>query len=425
MAGRVAGRRDDHDAGVGEPAQRVHVRLAAGAGAAQAHADDLGGVRIGRQAEARQLARQVETGGPQHADQDFGVEPTPLSEHTHRQHVDVAGGAGDADVVVVGRSDQAERLRAVPGGTRRVAARKDRILLVVRVDPVARIARVGVSPVAVVRRRKVAAAQAVGVRIVGRHQVVAGKDIAALQVGMVPANAGVEHGDDDDGAVAGTDVPGLLGIDCRRRGVGRGAVGRGRLQVPLADRRAAGDRGRWPGGVERVVGDAQEVPALVGHGVLDVGLSGELGREGGRAEALGENHVGPVGDTRAGCERDADPLAERLRLQGTPAGGRHRLLLHHLGVGPVLDDHAGGAGLGRGWPDALRHRRLGGQRQQHRGGERGNALVQSSCDVEYSAFLSLHHCATLAPLELDGLEGLLGPTQPVDGRVAGRRVVAP
>ena len=257
---------------------------------------------------------------------------------------------------------------------------KDRIArLLGRGDPVARIARVGVPAVAVVRRREVAAADAAGIGIVGRDHVVAG-DHVGEQIGVVEAQPRVEHGDDDAGAAAAAGhVPGLLGIDRRRRGVGeRVPVRPRRLEVPLADRRTAGGRRHGAAGIERIVRRGDDVLALVDDRVFDVGQGTEPSRQAGRAQAAGGDDVGPVGNSGAGDQRHADPVAERLRLQGAPAGGRHRLLLHHLRVGPVLDDHPGPGGIDRGGAQALRHRRLGGQRQEHRGGKRGKALVQSS-----------------------------------------------
>ena len=57
--------------------------------------------------------------GPMHCGDDVGVEAAALAEHAHRQDLDVAvAHAGDADAVVGGRTDQAERLRAVPGAGR-------------------------------------------------------------------------------------------------------------------------------------------------------------------------------------------------------------------------------------------------------------------------------------------------------------------
>ena len=145
VAGGVAGRGDDDDAGGREPGHRVPVRCAAGAGAAQAHVDDLGRRRVGRQAEAASSAA-CRRRPPTHADQDVGVVAAALAEHAHRQHVDVAADAGDADAVV-GRSRRSGRASAcrarscsARGCSRQRTVRARGIDLGLR-DPVARVAR--------------------------------------------------------------------------------------------------------------------------------------------------------------------------------------------------------------------------------------------------------------------------------------------
>ena len=106
MAGRIAGRRDDH----GARRQLISAMVAvvqrrARARAAEAQVDDPRRRRIGRHAGHR------EAGGPAHAGDDVGVETAALAEHAHRQHAHVAADAGHAEAVVGGRRRSAPRLR--------------------------------------------------------------------------------------------------------------------------------------------------------------------------------------------------------------------------------------------------------------------------------------------------------------------------
>ena len=98
-------------------------------------------------------------------------------------------------------------------------------------DPVARIRRIGIAAVAVVGGREDA-------RRIGADHVVAGQQVAARRSGWSKRTP-VSRTATTMLAAARRDVPRLLGIDRRRRGVGASPVGAGRLQVPLADDRAA------------------------------------------------------------------------------------------------------------------------------------------------------------------------------------------
>ena len=199
---------------------------------------------------------------------------------------------------------------------------------------------------------------------------------------MVEAQPGVEHGDDDARA-AGRQVPGLLGVDRRGRGAGRCAGDARRLEVPLADRRAAGGSGGRAGDrtrrVEGVVRGGDDVLALVGHGVLDVLLGRDPRREAGRIHALREDHVSAVRQGAPCGQLHADARAERLRLHHLSGVRAERLLLHQLGLGAVLHDHP--RRLGAGHRADLGERRVRGQGQQQGRGEGRRAGEDSTHGV--------------------------------------------
>ena len=172
---------------------------------------------------------------------------------------------------------------------------------------------------------------------------------------------------------AGRDVPGLLGVDRRRRGAGDGAgAGRaGRLQVPLADRRPAGARRDRARRVERIVGRRDDVFLLVGNRVFDIAFGADPGRELARRHAAGEDHLRSLRHRPARRQGDADALAERLRLHRVLAERRLGLHAQHRRAGAELDDHPCRQRR-RARPRHLRQRRVQRERrQQGRGDDAG------------------------------------------------------
>ena len=222
-------------------------------------------------------------------------------------------------------------------------------------QPVARIRRVGVAPVAVIGDRHVA------------DQVVAGQQIAAgrraLEIGVVEPHAGVDHGDDDAGA-AGAPVPCRFDIDRRLHGARRGA------QIPLSDGGPAGssDNG-WTCEVQGIVRHGGVVAATVGHGILDVALGGEALRQIFRRDSAAEHHLRALGHAGARAQRDTQTLAERCGAVGLLLDRRCQVLAQQRRIGLVLDDHARTGVSGRRLRLDVRglrqqHRAANGQREQ-------------------------------------------------------------
>jgi hypothetical protein len=178
-------------------------------------------------------------------------------------------------------------------------------------------------------------------------------------------HAGVDVGDDE---AAGTrrDGPGADRVDGRhQRRVGR-------LQVPLA----GGQRGAGAGRQQRVVGQGQRLPALVGDGVFDVGVLGQPGRQrGGRERPVAPDDLAARVDHAAVAQAQTMAAGQRrglLRAAVAPlAGGAHQ-----RPQGLELDDDAGAIGVLRG--GGLRGQ--GGQHERHQG-DQGNRR-QQQCQAE-------------------------------------------
>src|SRR5690606_12606371 len=156
---------------------------AAGALAAQAEVDGLGGVGVRGHAADRTARRPDDRVG------DVGVVAAAPAEHAHRDDLGAERGARPALGVVGQRRHGAGHVGAMPAGG--VAA-----------VVVARVARVAVAAVAVAGHR------GAGDEVVARQHV--GVEVA------VAGDAGVEHGHDRAGAAGG--VPGLGRTDAARTG---------------------------------------------------------------------------------------------------------------------------------------------------------------------------------------------------------------
>ena len=265
----VAGRHNHHHALRSHVLHRVDIGRAARQGRTEAEVDDLGRVRV------RRHARNSDAGGPPHRVLNVRVVATALAEHAHRQQHHVAADAGHADAVVRGRTDHAGGLRAMPAARADVAARAAfHRADVGGGDAIARVGRVGIAAIAIVR------VAGVGDEVIPRQQL-------ADEVGVLGPNAGIEHRD-DDAALAGGDGPGGLGVDGRDDAGGiDDAAAVGRPQVPLPHCRCTA----LATGVERVVRRSQRTHAPVDHGIFHVGLSREPGRQVHRTHALGMNQL--------------------------------------------------------------------------------------------------------------------------------------
>src|SRR5207342_1829404 len=272
---------------------------AARAGAAQAQVDHFGRVGIGRDA-ADGAAR-----GPDHRVGDVGVIATAGTQHARRDDLGAIGDAGNALGVVGDGGNGARDVGTVPA---RVGCLRTSAALASR-GPVARIARIAVAAVAVVRHGGV------------DDEVVAREDVG-VEVAVV-GDARVEHGHHAAGAVG--HVPRLVGLD---------AVG-ARIAPLLA--------------VVGVVRGQVRLVELVEFDVFDVLVGGDLAHQAfglGAVElAIRLHHVG--------TQRHAAQMAQGQCLaRDAGLAGAHQCSLGLAGVGAfgagtVLDDEAVVLGAGR------------------------------------------------------------------------------
>ena len=260
------------------------------------------------------VARQ--SAGPQHAGDDVGVEAAAFAEHAHRQDHHVAADRRHADAVVRRGTDEARHLRAVPGAVPDIAVLERGVAVDFRLgDPVARVRRIRIAAIAVVRSHRV------GDEVVARVEL-------ADEIGVIEAHSRVEHRD-DNAAGAGCRRPCGLGVD--RRHIDRVR----RPQVPLSDRRRRAD---LVAGVQRIVGDRANVAPLVRLGELDIGVGREARCQAGRAQALREHDLRTLADRVPVSQRNAGALrqrggqlwiARRGRVRRQRAHQRAARLVHH------------------------------------------------------------------------------------------------
>ena len=318
MARAVAGRGDHDTTCFDDGSHRVAVGRAAGTCAAQAQVEHARRGGVGRN------TRNAQPGRPAHAGDDVRVEAAALAQHAHRQHAHRAAHAGHAHAVVGQGADQAGGLRAMPrAGFGPAGAALERAADLVDVglrDPVAGVRRIGVTPAAVVGHIHVAD------HVVTRQQVAAGTH--PQQVGVVEANAAVQHGHHHAGRT-GADAPCGFHVDRRFH------LARGRAQIPLAHRRAVAAGCQ----IQGIAGCGEAVASLVWHGVLNVAFLGQPRRQLLRCHAAGEHHLCALGHARAGAQRQPGAQAQRLRLRGVLFGDGERLLAQHRRVGLELHDH--------------------------------------------------------------------------------------
>ena len=296
----IACRGDDHHAAGDDLVDRALIGRGARARAAETEVEDACRVRV------RRDAADAEPGGPAHPGDDVGVVAAALAEHAHRQQPRPPGQAGESGGVVGERTDDPRHARTVPGA----------VLLrtfgggLRRGDPIARIGRIGIAPIAVVRRLERVVAVAAD-EIVARQQTPRGA--RALEIGMIEPDACIEHRDDDTIA-AGRVVAGAR-LPSGRRG-GRRRLRR--LQIPL---RAE----------ERIVGCEMSVAPSVGLGERDLGVGAQHGERGGERrfvlDALKRHDIHLRRDRHRLA--DAEPRARGERRSPFGIGG----------TGPPTEDH--------------------------------------------------------------------------------------
>ena len=323
VARAVAGRCHDQRADGADLGRGVAIRRVAAAFAAEAQVDDAGRIRVVGNAV------HVQPGSPADARDDVGIEAAAFAQHAHRQHAHRAADAGHADRVVGDGADEAGDLRAVPRAVARarvaVLERPAGLRQFGSGHGIARVGRIGVAAVAVVRRRHVAH------HVVARQQIAAGAD--AQQIVVIEAHARIEHRDDDAWAALG-DAPRGRCIDGGRNGRVR------RLQVPLAGRRAG--RRHRRGQVQRVVRNhAGRAAPLVDHGIFDIALLTQPGRQRLRTHTVREHHLAALGDRRACAQHNAGTQAELLGAADLARADRQRAQSQETRIGAVFDDHAG------------------------------------------------------------------------------------
>ena len=271
---------------------------------------------------------------PAHARDDVRVAAAALAEHPHRKHPHAGRRAGHADAVVGHRGDQSRDLRAVPRARLRGVRATEELtawLCDLRLcHPVAGVGGVAVAAVAVVGHGHVTD------HVVSRQQAASHGHLE--QVRVLVAHAAVQDRDHDLRA-AGGQSPGRLDVQRRPD------FARRRAQVPLARRRAvAGYALR----VEGIVGAADDVAALVGHGVFDVALPSQASRELSRRQSGCEHHLHAVGDGCPGAQRQSQPGAESP-CPGPRRFGRRAAAGTRRGrARPELHDHARHVDVGGG-----------------------------------------------------------------------------
>ena len=121
-------------------------------------------------------------------------------------------------------------------------------------DPVTRVGRIGIAAIAVIGDGDIAD------HVIARQQIAAGRN--GQQVRVVETHTGIEHRHHDS-CTAGREAPRRLDVDRRLHRT------RGCPQVPLPHSRAVASH---PVRIQRIVRGHEMMPALVRHGIFDIGF---------------------------------------------------------------------------------------------------------------------------------------------------------